>query len=165
MKKLKDIFYDMNDIMVALIIIAIAAFVIVGKIDTILNYPSTLAAEIKVPEEKPQTHYAEEPQNTSGDAVTQTDPGTAHGNGDSQQNAKGNKGSQGETPVNYSVYIEYGATGEQIADILIKVGLLDSRQQFYDAVAAAGADAKLQAGNFIIPSNSTPAEVVKIITE
>jgi cell division protein YceG involved in septum cleavage len=66
--------------------------------------------------------------------------------------------------VNYSVYINYGQTGDQIADVLISVGLIKDRQEFYSAVAAAGAEGKLQAGNFIIPSDATPAEVVSIIT-
>ncbi len=42
MKKLKDIFYDLNDILVALVIVAVAAFAIVTNIDSILNYPAPL---------------------------------------------------------------------------------------------------------------------------
>jgi YceG-like family. len=162
MKKLKDIFYDMNDILVALVIIAIAAFVIVGKINDIMDYPSTLAAEIKVPEEKQATNYAENPQTTSQGAAQSNDTqGTTQGN-DSENNAQS---SNSKTPVNYSVYIDNGASAEKIADILISVGLVDSRKQFYSAVTTAGAEEKLRAGNFIIPSDATPDEVVEILTK
>lgn len=166
MKTLKDIFYDLNDILVALIIVAIAAFVIAGNIDSILNYPTSIAEEIQIPEEETPTNYAENPtddqqgsgEDTSGQGTTGA--GIDQENPDDQDTPSGN----GEVE-NYSVYINPGSTGEQIADLLIGVGLFEDRQEFYDAVTAAGADGKLQAGNFIIPSDSTPAEVVSIITK
>jgi hypothetical protein len=168
MKKLKDIFYDLNDIMVALIIVALAALVISTNIDSILAYPSSIAGEIQASGEKTPTNYAENPPITNEDGSSTTDQGTSgagidqntSGGGVSGQPGSGN----GET-VNYSVYINPGETGDQIADKLIGVGLFKDRKQFNDAVAAAGAEGKLQAGNFIIPSDSTPAEVVSIITK
>ncbi len=173
MKKLKDIFYDLNDIMVALIIVAVAALTIVSNIDSILNYPATIAAEIQLPEEEVPTNYADNPpvkEPSSGD-TTNDDEGTTTGAGiDDNQDAAGGgtsgnegTGTTGEV-VDYSVYINYGDTGDKIADILIGVGLFQDRQQFQSAVAAAGAEGKLQAGNFIIPSDATPAEVISIIT-
>ena len=172
MKKLKDIFYDLNDIMVALIIVAVAALTIVTNIDSILNYPASIAAEIQLPEEKVPTSYAENPpvnDPASGDAADD-DQGTTTGAGIDDQGATGGgtsgnegTGTTGEV-VNYSIYINYGDTGDKIADLLIGVGLIEDRQQFQSAVAAAGAEGKLQAGNFIIPSDATPAEVISIIT-
>lgn len=170
MKKLKDAFYDLNDIMVALIIVALAALVIVTNIESILNYPSSVAEQIQVAEEKTPTTYAENPPITndgSGDAAegqgttgaAAGDQNTAGGGVSGQQDA-----GTGEA-VNYSVYINYGETGDQIADKLISVGLFTDRQQFNDAVAAAGAEGKLQAGDFIIPSDATPAEVISILTQ
>ena len=44
MNKLKDIFYDKNDILVALIILAIAAVIIFWRVDVIMAYPETLVA-------------------------------------------------------------------------------------------------------------------------
>jgi hypothetical protein len=165
MKTLKDIFYDLNDIMVALIILAIAALVIVTNIDSILDYPSSVSAEIQTPEEKTPTTYAENPPITNditGGALsgngTDSDGQNATGGG-----VTGNPGN-GEV-VNYSVYINAGETGDQIADVLIGVGLFKDRQHFRDAVAAAGAEGKLKAGEFIIPSDSTPAEVISILTK
>lgn len=181
MKKIKDIFYDFNDILVAIIIIIIAAFVIVNNIETILAYPSIAYEEIQSSENKLPTKYAENPplegsdsDNDSNDQATtgagmdvpgsdKDMPSDQQSSGDGE-GTSGNEGTGNAEPINYSIYIEYGSTGEKIADILISVGLIESRQEFLNAVAAAGAEGKLQAGNFVIPSNATPAEIVSIIT-
>ena len=42
MEKIKDFFYNKNDILVALLILVIAAAVIVFRIDAIMEYPKTL---------------------------------------------------------------------------------------------------------------------------
>ena len=167
MKKIKDIFYDFNDILVALVIIAAAALVITSNIDSILKYPSVIAAEFQIPEGETPTKYAENPPivDQNGDTPV-SDDGEA-GSAVDDQNSDGldasdNPGSV--EPVNYSVYINPGSTGDQIADLFIGIGLFKDRQEFNSAVAAAGAEGKLQAGNFIIPSDSTPAEVISIIT-
>lgn len=187
MKKIKDIFYDMNDFLVALIIIAVAALVITTNINSILNYPSSIAAEIQVPEEKTPTNYAENPPITEPGSDDASDQGTTTSAGIADQNTTGggvsgssgtNGGTSGSTganvggsgaggsekPAEYSVYINPGSTEDKIADILVGVGLFNSRQEFNSAVAAAGAAGKLRAGNFIIPSDSTPAEVISILT-
>ena len=165
MKKLKDVFYDKNDILVALIIVILAAAVIITNIGSILNYPSTIAAEIQVPEKETPTTYAENPPITdpSGDDAANSQGSTAAAI-DGQNTSGGGVTENGEI-VNYSVYIAWGDTNDKIADLLIGVGLFQNRQQFYDAVAASGAEGKLQAGNFIIPSDSTPAEVISILTQ
>lgn len=172
MKRIKDIFYDMNDIMVALIIVALAALVIVTNINSILDYPSYISETIQVPEKETPTNYAENPpvsnQGSTDAAVSQgttgagvDNPNTAGGENSGQSNPDSSGSGKVE---NYSVYINTGSTGAQIADLMIQVGLFKDRQSFYNAVTAAGADGKLKAGNFIIPSNSTPAEVVAILT-
>ncbi|QOX63832.1 endolytic transglycosylase MltG [Anoxybacterium hadale] len=194
MKKLKDIFYDMNDILVALIIVAVAGLIISSNIDTILAYPSQIAGEIQMPEKETPTNYADNPPitdpgsgtpeqsgNTDGTAdgqpdgsQSQTDDenGTQGQNGNDSQGQSGGQqggGSQGNSGtgevVNYSVYIAPGSTGEQIANIMVGAGLFSSRQEFINAVNAVGAESKLQAGTFIIPSNSTPSQVISIITK
>lgn len=176
MKKLKDIFYNKNDILVALIIVVVAVFVISGRIDAILAYPSSLEAQAVVAaselEDQEPVQYTgsenldEGEDSTSSDGAIEPPP---------SQNEDQGEGSQSDDPVSdppvitepvdYSVYIAAGSTGEQIADILIGVGLMETRQEFYSAVSAASADTKLKAGTFIIPSTSTPQQVVSILTQ
>lgn len=45
MDKLKDFFYNKNDIIVAVIILLVAAFVIYSRIGAIMNYPETISSE------------------------------------------------------------------------------------------------------------------------
>ncbi len=167
MKKIKDIFYDLNDILVALVIIAVAALIITSNIDSILKYPSVVAAETQVPEEETPTHYAENPPIVDPNGETPVSDDGDAGSAVNDQDSDGLGASDNpvsDEPENYSVYINPGSTGDQIADLFIGIGLFQDRLEFNSAVAAAGAEGRLQAGNFIIPSDSTPAEVISIIT-
>lgn len=197
-KKIKDIFYDLNDILVVLIIIAASALVIVNNIDSILAYPSSIAGEIQVSGEEAPTNYAENPSVDGQGGGADADGQGAAGAGVDGQNAAGQDGSgqgvdgqgtpgnggqdaagggvSGQTgtggqagaetaePVNITVSIPSGSTGDKIADILIGAGLVRDRQEFNQAVAAVGAEGKLQAGNFTIPSNATLAQIISILT-
>lgn len=203
-KKLKDIFYDFNDILVALIIIAAAALVIANNIDSIMAYPASVSGELELSEDGP-TIYAENPSTTdsdneaadgTGDSVTDSDGQTGDGQNPDGQNSdgqtadgntgqnsigggvSGNPGSEGANssgssggsgsepaqPVNIRVSIPAGSSGDRIADILIGAGLIRDKQQFNQAVVTAGAEGKLRAGDFVIPSNATPAEIISILT-
>jgi len=204
MKKLKDIFYDFNDILVALIIIAAAALVIANNIDSIMAYPASVSGDIEISEDGP-TIYAENPSNTdpgngaaggSGDGATGSDGQTGDGQNPEGQNSdgqvaggntgqngigggvsgnpgtdgadssgiSGGSGSEPVQPVNIQISIPAGSSGDRIADILIGAGLIRDKQQFNQAVVAAGAEGKLRAGDFVIPSNATPAEIISILT-
>ena len=173
MNKLKDIIYDKNDMVIALIIVVLAGFLIYNRIDVIMDYPSVLAAEASSGNVQVTTDTGEgvdNDQTTADEEPTQdkpTDPANHTGDTDNQGGGQDSVAGQttGEPAKSQvSIYIEYGATGDQIAQILIDSGLIDSKGAFYDAVSAAGADTKLQAGSFIIPSDATPAEIIALIT-
>lgn len=163
MKKLKDIFYDKNDILIALIIISVAAIVIVGRIDSILAYPASLSVEATSVDEPVIYSNSDTEEDTQNDTENDTNLPDSTENTD-EQATDTNKDNSESNNKNHIINIEFGSNGDQIADILIKEGLIQSKQEFYNAVTTAGADTKLQAGSFIIPANSTPAEVVAIIT-
>ena len=79
MKKLKDFFYDKNDILVVLLIVAVAAFVIYTSINSIMAYPEQYASEMAATESMPAVEETtidaqpstEEPEST--DSTTSTD--------------------------------------------------------------------------------------------
>lgn len=50
MKKLKDFFYDKNDIIIVVLIVAVAAFIIYTRIDSIMGYPAQYASEMAATE-------------------------------------------------------------------------------------------------------------------
>jgi hypothetical protein len=171
MNKIKDFIYDKNDLLIALLIVAVAAYIILAKIDVIMAYPQTLIAEGSAGSGNimvtPPDTSVKPPKTLEGDGrETEADPGQTEVPPDTgDDNPPTSSQTTGEPTISQvSIYIEYGATGSEIAQLLIDSGLIDSKQVFYDAVTAAGADTRLQAGNFKIPSNANPAEIIKIIT-
>lgn len=176
MNKIKDFIYDKNDLLVALLIIALATMIIAFRVDVIMAYPSSgnVATDPPVTEDQPS-------------GSDDTSMGGSLPDSDGDENPDGELPSDGEIPgeddpdtddpieekppVNpsegeglVSIYIKSGSTGSDIAKLLVEAGLVKTKDDFYDAVQKAGADTKLQAGNFKVPSNSTPEEIVKIIT-
>lgn len=156
MNLIKDIFYNKNDVLIALVIVLVAGYVIVDRIGVIMDYPSMLTATAAEQngEVVPETPDIEEPA-TDGDDPAVDPPAT---------NPVAEQTTGEPTVQQVSIHIEYGATGSQIAQKLVDAGLLENTAAFYSAVSAAGADTKLQAGSFKIPSNATPAQIIQIIT-
>ncbi|MDR0569764.1 MAG: endolytic transglycosylase MltG, partial [Clostridiales Family XIII bacterium] len=64
----------------------------------------------------------------------------------------------------FAVYINYGETAAQIAQKLLDGGIINDKNEFYDALIAAKAERKLLAGSFVIPRGSAPADIVRILT-
>lgn len=175
---IKDIIYDKNDLLIAVIILAVAAFVINDRLDVVMNYPEYLAAQEQsnLPvDAQPDSDAADKAEDPSGESPdtpaddTQENPGQGEDSGKPATPVQPANPTpdQPVAPGNsdlVSIYIEYGSTGSQIAQLLVDSGLLKSKEEFYDAVNAAGADTKLQAGSFKIPANATPDKIISIIT-
>jgi hypothetical protein len=171
MQKIKDILYDTNDLLVALLIIGFAVLLIRDRIDVILDYPSVNAGGGAVYEESGLTDGGADSAD-GADADDDAETGDAP-TGDTGDAATGDTGgaATGETPasptgepVKYSLYIAYGETAAQIAQKLLDAGLIKSNNEFYDALSATDAATKLQAGNFVIAEGATLAEIVDILT-
>lgn len=173
MNKIKDIFYNKNDVLIALVIVLVAGYVIVDRIGVIMDYPSMLTAAAaeqngEVVPENPDTDAVEPDSETPDpDEPGTDDPGTDGDNSavDPPATDPDPEQTTGEPTVQQvSIHIEYGTNGSQIAQLLVDAGLLENTSAFYTALSAAGADTKLQAGSFKIPSNATPAQIIQIIT-
>ena len=185
MKKLKDIFYDKNDILVALIIVAVAALVISNRIDSILAYPTsleaqtTIAANEKGKQPEPPVQYTgqddpagegnEEGNNGGSEGETDANP-PAQGGASTKDPEQGQDNNPPSTenpakPTNHKIEVAPGSTVTKIADSLVSAGLIKDRQAFLNAVTAANADTKLKAGTFTVPSDSTPEQIVSILTK
>lgn len=151
MGKLKDILYDISDILTAFIIVGVAGLVIWFSIGNIMDYPSIVSASTE--QNKENTNF--------GLAVPIGDGTTSDGaiTGD----AKDNKTTSGAADM-YSIYINYGESTTTIAQKFVDVGLFDSVDQFNTLLAQMNAASKIKSGNFIIPSDSTPEQVITKIT-
>ncbi|MFV0515904.1 MAG: hypothetical protein ACK5MV_00705 [Aminipila sp.] len=149
MGKIKDILYDTSDILTAIVIVGIASIIIWFSIGNIMEYPSIIAAQ----QEKDNSNFGlavPVGDSTSGSAVTTEDGKTTNG-----------AVSQNEM---YSIYINYGESMSSIAQKFVTVGLFESVDQFNTLITQMNAASSIKAGNFIIPSDSTPEEVIVAIT-
>lgn len=168
MNKFKDLIYDKNDLFIALLILLCAGLVIFSKINLIMDYPATLSAAEASSSKQSAVQYTGDTKSEETDAQNETETAEQAPTGDTGEPADSNPQTETEEAPNGSsitVTIDYGATGSDIAQVLVDAGLLDTRQQFYDAVNQAGADTRLQAGTFEIPAGSSPDEIISIITE
>jgi len=157
MNKIKDLLYDKNDILVALLILGIAALVILTRVNTIMAFPEKMFSE-----HKPASGhvYSNIPQNPdSGLSLEDEDDGLGL---DPDDDATGP--SSGDEPEAHSLYIAYGQPMTVIAKNLIELGFFESEQDFTATLEAHKAASKVQAGNFVIPADSTKDDVIKIIT-
>ncbi len=164
MEKIKDILYDKNDILVALIIVAIAALVILFRVNAIMDYPHLLVAQAK---EKAAQASAEAQEN-SGEVTGTSEyemPNIADGAGeaDDTDSEKGGQKAAKDTAEQYSVYINYGETLYTVGEKFAGIGLFDSAEDFVRMVEKKGVATKIQAGNFIIPANATEEEVIECL--
>ncbi|MHC1722603.1 MAG: hypothetical protein AB9836_05285 [Aminipila sp.] len=149
MGKIKDILYDISDILTAFVIVGIAGLVIWFSIGNIMEYPSIVSAASE--QNKENTNF--------GLAVPVGDSTTSEGA--VTGSAVGKNGSKEDL---YSIYINYGESTTTIAQKFVDVGLFKSVDQFNTLLAQMNAASKIKSGNFVISSKSTPEEVITQIT-
>jgi len=155
MSKLKDFIYDKSDIVVALLIISIAGLIVFSRIDAILSYPETFAANKKPPAVSQPAVYVGDKDTTSPAAIE----GEGNGDGDSDG------GSDSDEVEILAVYVNYGESLQSVADKFVSVELFETSEEFLSVVEKAGVQTQIKTGNFIIPANATDEEVIEIITK
>lgn len=139
MRKLKDFFYDKNDIIIVLLIVAAAAFIIYNRIDAIMDYPEIYAKEA-----------AETATNAS--VVEETTQPTTQ---------------EPETTAseNVSLTIDDSDTSSTVAEKLQQAGLVSSADEFESYVDESGKATAIRSGTFQIPTGSTNEQILNIITQ
>lgn len=70
MNKIKDFFYNKNDILVALLILAAATFIIYLRIETIMSYPDTLVDAAAAEQTAAETASAAPTETQGGKSIT-----------------------------------------------------------------------------------------------
>lgn len=138
MRKLKDFFYDKNDIIIVLLIVAAAAFIIYNRIDAIMDYPETYAKEAA--ETATKTKTVEETEQTTQEA-------------------------ESNTPEPVSITIDDSDTSSSTATKLQEAGLIEDTGAFEAYVNSAGKASAIRSGTFQIPKGSSSEEILNIITQ
>ena len=172
MSKVKDLLYDKNDILVALIILGVAAFIIMSRVDALMAFSERptereVAVGDFVLEDRNDTPppAADEDDRLDGEYDTAYGDANAYGYGTPPaEETPGQAPPAGSEPVMHSLHI---ASGESLASIgrnLVSLGLFEGEQAFVAALEARNATTRVRAGNFLIPSDATADDVVRILT-
>lgn len=186
MKKIKDFFYDHNDILVVLLIVLVAAAVIYWRVNVIMEYPKLAAEEIA----RNNGTTTSENANTDGttDGGTSTDGGTTEGgttdggtntdgntNTDSTQGGSSEYVSDGGTNLNDGLIWEKGVLKNNLAitvpsgsateavQALVDAGLFSSYDEFEDIAVKEGVNYGVLAGTYVFPAGSTQEDIVKMV--
>lgn len=170
MDRVKDFFYNISDLLVALMIIAVVAYVISWKVGVISAYPMNASAEIITSSESelpdsdldsdplPDSDSNQEP--TPNPEPTPDPEPEVTPDSDTEQEPEPEE----EPGEKIKVVIPSGSLSPSIASILKEKGLIDSTSAFLNRAAERKLDVKLRAGTFHIPDNASLDEVINILT-
>lgn len=171
MKKLKDFIYDKNDIVIAILILAVAALIISWRLGIILEYPKQLLGTDNPVFDTP----------VSDDDVTQPDDSE----GDDPQISEGDQpqGGEGETDepqgneteediplwdggvLTEDVEVEVeGASASAAVKCLVNAGLFEDYAEYQKICEEEGMNhEKVSAGTFTFKKGTTKVQIAKKI--
>lgn len=157
MNRIRDLIYNVSDILVTLIIIAAALLLISWRVSAIMDYgtkddpaDSQSQGQIVVHDD---LSADPEPADTSGDPATDT---AAPADG-----APADAATTGGQVITFQ--LTDSGSSEDVAAQLAAAGIISDTKTFLSAANAAGADTKLRNGTFEIPVGSTPEDIVSIL--
>ena len=138
MNKIKDFFYNKNDIIIVLIILIAAGLIIYTRINAIMDYPEALAQKNAKAQ---QTTQAAESKETSASSESSTTAST-------------------ET---VTITISDSDDSVAVATKCYEAGLVSSDTEFQSYISEKGKESSLKSGTFQIPKGSTEEQILTII--
>ncbi|MFQ7472978.1 MAG: hypothetical protein ACLSAO_07650 [Anaerovoracaceae bacterium] len=145
MNKIKDFFYNKNDIIIVLIILIAAAFIIYWRIDSIMAYPEKLAEKTA---QQQETETTSQEDSSSASSTSQEETTAA---------------SAATTGANVSITITDSDSSISVATKLYEAGLISSDTEFESYISNMGKSSSIKSGTFQIPKGSSNEEILKII--
>lgn len=150
MRRIKDFFYNKNDILIVLIILAAAAFIIYTRIGVIMDYPEKLAEQNAAAAE--QTVTAEKSAEASSESDSAQSSETSTNNADSKSDTVTIKITDSDTSVSVS---------KKLAD----AGLVDSATEFDGYVTNMKKSDSIKSGTYKIKKGSSFEKILDTITK
>lgn len=155
LKFLKDFLYDKNDILIALIILVLAGALIVWRVDVIMEYPSTLVAEIDVSE-------------TTDDTAEHANEDTSSETSSEESGATGSEsgGIMTDGILNQEVTVTIpGGSATGAVDALIAAGLFESYDDFVTTCQSSGCTPEnIKATTYTFEVGMTKADIAAKVT-
>lgn len=165
MKRLKDFFYDKNDILIALAILVIAALLIIWRMEVIMAYPQTLAEEtgtVQTTEDE-----AVDDDSASDDKGSDSQNSTDKKDSDSQQTGSADNSiwSDGKLAKDVTVTVA-GGSAVAAVDSLVNAGLFASYDEYSKICKAAGyTPENIKAAAFTFKAGSTQTDIAQMVTQ
>lgn len=173
MEKIKNFIYDKSDLLVAVVIIALAALIIWLGINNIMR-PMTETADAQNGQGQAEEPVTTRPAVSSGTVIitggattdsAATTSGTATSGAATSGTATTTTGGATGTAKAAKIAISAGEDSDTIADSLIEAKVIKDKNKFYSMLEELGLSSKIQEGTFNIPAGSTLEDVCRIITE
>ena len=140
-EKLKDFFYDAIDYVLMIVIIVVVAGIIGWRLNVLFD-----KGDSKSPALGNKIEISKDDKKV-----------------DNEEN-KVEENEQSSVEI-IKIVIPVGSPGSSIADILLKEGLIENKEQFLSKMSELKLDTKLKCGEFEISKNSTVEEILEIITK
>ena len=171
---MRDFFYSKSDLLVALIIILLAAFVIYTRVGVIMEYPTRAQGENSAIYESETTSPDEEAgtdadnqatvANEDNDVSSSSNNSNTDSTDSNDSNTNNTNQSNQNTGRTVSFIVSSGDASGAIADNLVTLKLIANKQAFLNEVATQSAETKFKPGTFNIPMGSTHAQIIEILT-
>lgn len=174
MKKLKDFFYNWNDILVVLLILAFAALLIYWRVNVIMDYPKVLAASVEVGMQpnadgtsvtdngNTSTEKSAENEDSGNTEEDGTDSGDTGDTGAGPANSTIWK--DGKLRANMTVTIESGSASGAV-NSLVEAGLFNSYEEFNSVCQSVGTEATaILATTYTFNSGATQGDIALQVT-
>ena len=174
MKKLKDFIYDKNDIVIAVLILAVAALIISWRLDIILEYPKQLLGSddpsIQTPVDGDENPSGDETDQSGDDEDGQTGNDDQSGSGEGEGSQTGTDEPAdiplwdgGTLTEDVQVEVE-GASASAAVKCLIDAGLFENYAEYQAICEEEGMNhEKVSAGTFTFKKGTTKKEIAKKI--
>jgi len=181
---MRDFFYNKGDVLIAILIIAVAIVVIYFRVGVVMgdsdpgerlkNLFSPIVAFItgggadedaeaeapQVTEPDPEQPADTTVQEPPADTTTQEPPVTETPQAQEESPTE----QQPETGAAVRISVVAGDAASTIADKLLTAGAITDKQAFLAEVDAQGAASRLKQGEFTIPAGSSIKDIVAILT-
>lgn len=166
MKRLKDFFYNFNDIVIVLGILAIAAFLILWRVDIIMRYPKTVAAQTVQTSQKTDDTKAKD---ASKDKDKKDEKSEKDKVDDNNKNSKkstvedGTIWKDGVLKNNMSVKVPSG-TATDAVNGLVEAGLFKSYDDFAALSEQLGLDpTSIMPGTYKFDAGKSQSDIIQAV--
>jgi hypothetical protein len=165
---MRNFFYNKSDILIAIIIIAVAAVIIWSRVNAIMDSGDdgkesqvVNAGDQVVPDVESTGGAVTDEQPTGEEQTSEGEQTTEEGEGTTEDETSDDEPAD-DKPVKFTV--EIGSSASVVADDLEAAGLVESADAFLKELKSQNAETKLKAGTFKIKPGTAVTEIVKKLT-